>query len=188
MKKTLLVLAMALLIALPIFSLAAEEAALPETETIPVPATQYGRRWRQTAPQSRFEDADNDGICDNCGQAQNQNQNQGQNPDAPGFADENKDGVCDNFGTGQQGQGRRGNAAGCGQRVGRMGRRMGRGMRGNVQGQGQGQGQGRGFVDADGNGICDHAGSGRMQNQRPGQGNFGPCQGQCGGRPGRNRR
>ena len=173
MKKTLLILAMALLIALPAFGLAAEETAAPETETTPAPAAQYGRRWRQTAPQSRFEDADNDGICDNCGQAQ------GQNPDAPGFTDENKDGICDRYNTPLQGQGGQGRFSGRGQRMGRMNRmgRMGCGMRGNAQGQGQG----RGFVDADGDGVCDHFGT----NSQPSW-QLGP--GRPGGRPGRNRR
>ncbi len=172
MKKTLVILVMALLVALPVFGLAAEAPATPEAE--PTTAQPfYGRRWRQTVPeapattpQTAFEDADNDGICDNCGQPQ------GQNPAAPNFTDENQDGVCDNLGTENQGQGRQDRAVGRGRHM------SGRGM--------MGKGQGRNFVDANGDGLCDHAQNPGMRGRRPGQGQFAPSQ--PGARPGRNRR
>lgn len=122
MKKNLLILTLALLIALPVFSLAAEvtkpvtpqaEAAQTASETPEGQTTEaaplgrrQNRRFSQTAPetvvrQTGFADADQDGICDNCGQEQ------GKNTNAPNFIDENKDGVCDHFGTDGQGQGAR---------------------------------------------------------------------------------
>ena len=89
MKKNLMILTMALMIALPVFGLAADAAtpAAPEVqaaETTPVTPLggQFGRRWNQTnpdttVPQAGFVDADGDGVCDTCGNAQ------GTDPDAP---------------------------------------------------------------------------------------------------------
>ena len=200
MKKNLLILTLALLIALPVFGLAAE-ATTPaatevlETETTPVApyGGQNGRRWNQTAPgttvpQSGYVDDDNDGVCDICGNEQ------GKNPEAPNFLDENEDGVCDHFGTDQQGQGARDLQAMRGRMQKMMGRMqqmmgrmqnaqgrmqgmMGRGQRGqdDFQGrgqQGQGNVQGRNYADTNNDGVCDHF---DLDTQR----NFGP---------GRNRR
>ena len=128
MKKSLIIIALALIIALPVFGLAQETAAPAEesqtTGTMPY-GGQYGRRWNQTplegtedqtAPQpscgrgfgrqngageqSRFADENGDGVCDICGREQ------GKNAEAPGFTDENNDGVCDHLGTERQRQGR----------------------------------------------------------------------------------
>ena len=104
MKKSLIVIALALIIALPVFGLAQETAAPSEesqtTGTMPY-GGQYGRRWNQdplegTGQQARFVDENGDGICDICGNEQ------GKNTEAPGFTDENNDGVCDHLGTDQQ--------------------------------------------------------------------------------------
>ena len=128
MKKSLIVIALALIIALPVFGLAQETAAPSEesqtTGTMPY-GGQYGRRWNQaplegaedqtvpqspcgmgfgrlngTEEQSRFVDENGDGVCDICGNEQ------GKNAEAPGFTDENNDGVCDHLGTERQRQGR----------------------------------------------------------------------------------
>ena len=141
MKKNLIVIALALIIALPVFGLAQETAAPAEesqaTGTMPY-GGQYGRRWNQallegaedqTVPQrscgmgfgrlngaeeqSRFVDENGDGVCDICGREQ------GKNTEAPGFTDENNDGVCDHFDTEGQRQGRgrmRPMRGGCGMR------------------------------------------------------------------------
>ena len=143
MKKNLIVIALALIIALPVFGLAQETAAPAEesqtTQAMPY-GGQYGHRWNQaptqgaddqTAPQSpygfgrmnrgsaqaarqnRFVDENGDGVCDICGNEQ------GKNTEAPGFTDENNDGVCDHLGTDQQRQGRgrmRPMRGGCGMR------------------------------------------------------------------------
>lgn len=195
MKKTLLILVMALLVALPVFGLAAEVTTAPETQST-APAVQFGPRWRQTipavpaepadpaapavptAPWTGYVDADGDGVCDNCGQAQ------GQNPGAPGFTDADGDGVCDHLGTPMQ------------RRFAMGSRQMMRGramhMRSfapgaQMPGRGvQGTARGSNYVDADNDGVCDNLGTAPMQNMRPGQRNFAPAQ--PGVRPGRNRR
>ncbi len=147
MKKNLIILTLALLIALPLFGLAAD-AATPETAQLQAAQTaplggQYGRRRSQTpvtpdttAPRGSFVDADDDGKCDICGLEQ------GKNTSAPGFIDNDKNGVCDNLGTDQQGQGR-----------GQTGR--GKGLQGNAQGGN--------YVDADNNGVCDNLGTATRQ-------------------------
>ena len=108
MKKNLIVIALALIIALPVFGLAQETAAPAEesqiTGTMPY-GGQYGRRWNQTplegtGQQARFVDENGDAICDICGNEQ------GKNTEAPGFTDDNNDGVCDHLGTQGQRQGR----------------------------------------------------------------------------------
>lgn len=141
MKKNLIVIALALIIALPVFGLAQETASPAEESqaagTMPY-GGQYGRRWNQaplegvedqTVPQSpcgmgfgrlngaeeqsRFADENGDGFCDICGNEQ------GKNTEAPGFIDDNNDGVCDHLGTDQQVQGRgqmRPMGGGCGMR------------------------------------------------------------------------
>ena len=179
MKKNLLILTLALLIALPVFGLAAEATtpATPEvleTETTPTApyGRQNGRRWNQTAPgttvpQSGFVDADNDGVCDIFGNEQ------GKNPDAPNFLDENKDGICDHFGTDQQGQGVRSMQAMRGRMQQMMGRRQnaqgrGKGMMDRGQ-QGQGNVQGRNYADANNDGVCDHFGTDFQRNFGPGR-------------------
>ena len=178
MKKNLLILTLALLIALPVFGLAADATTpvVPEvqaTETTTL-GGQYGPRWRQTTPegttpQTGLVDANNDGICDNCGSEQ------GKNTDAPGFIDENKDGVCDHFGTNQQGRGQglmQGMRGRMHQMMGRMQQMMGRnqqtqgrgqGMMGSGQ-QGQGNVQGQNYADTNNDGVCDHFGTGTQQN------------------------
>ncbi len=181
MKKNLLILTLALLCALPVFGLAADATApvAPEvqaTETTPAAPLggQYGPRWRQaspdtTAPQTGYADANNDGICDNCGNEQ------GKNTDAPNFLDENKDGVCDHFGTDRQGQGQgrmQGMRGRMQQMMGRMQQMMGRNQQAQDRGQGmmgrgqQGQGnvQGQNYADTNNNGVCDHFGTGTQQN------------------------
>ena len=178
MKKNLMILTMALMIALPVFGLAADAAtpAAPEVqaaETTPVTPLggQFGRRWNQTnpdttVPQAGFADADGDGVCDTCGNAQ------GTDPSSPNYIDENKDGVCDHFGTDEQGQGqgrmqemrgRMQQMMGRGQEMrGRMQQTMGRGQNAQGRGQGmmglgvQGNTQGSNYLDADNDGVCDH--------------------------------
>lgn len=102
MKKNILILTLALMIALPVFGLAAEVVTAPAAETTVPLGQQYGPRWRQsapaTAPQTNYVDADNDGVCDVCGNVP------GTNADAPGYVDADNDGVCDHFGTDLQGQ------------------------------------------------------------------------------------
>lgn len=100
MKKNALILALALLVALPLFGLAAETAIAPveETPAATLPAgARFGRRWSQapaegTAPYG-FTDENADGVCDVCGMEQ------GRNTQAPGFVDADGDGVCDHSGT-----------------------------------------------------------------------------------------
>ena len=178
MKKNLMILTMALMIALPVFGLAADAAtpAAPEVqaaETTPVTPLggQYGRRWNQTnpdttVPQAGFVDADGDGVCDTCGNAQ------GTDPSSPNYIDENKDCVCDRFGTDEQGQGQgrmqemRGRMQQMMGRMqemrGRMQQTMGRGQNAQGRGQGmmgwgvQGNAQGSNYLDADNDGVCDH--------------------------------
>ena len=178
MKKNLMILTMALMIALPVFGLAADAAtpAAPEVqaaETTPVTPLggQFGRRWNQTnpdttVPQAGFVDADGDGVCDTCGNAQ------GTDPDAPNYIDENKDGVCDHFGTDEQGQGQgrmqemRGRMQQMMGRMqemrGRMQQTMGRGQNAQGRSQGmmglgvQGNTQGSNYLDANNDGVCDH--------------------------------
>jgi hypothetical protein len=144
MKKNLIILTLALVIALPVFGLAVAElttSVAPEvqtTETTPV----------ATAPQTGFLDADNDGVCDNCGNAL------GTNSDAPNYIDENNDGVCDHFGTTLQGQ-----------RQGRMQGMMGRGQGMMARGQqGQGNTQCPNYADVNNDGVCDNLGTGTQQN------------------------
>ena len=156
MKKNLIIYTLALLIALPVFGLAAAElttSVAPEVQaTESVPET--------TAPQTGFLDANNDGVCDNCGNVL------GTNSDAPNYIDENKDGVCDYFGTAQQGQGQ-----GRFQSMrGRMQQMMGRGqgmMGGGRQGLSNVQGQN--YADANNDGVCDHFGTSTQQNVSPGR-------------------
>ena len=178
MKNNLMILTMALMIALPVFGLAADAAtpAAPEVqaaETTPVTPLggQFGRRWNQTnpdttVPQAGFVDADGDGVCDTCGNAQ------GTAPSSPNYIDENKDGVCDRFGTDEQGQGqgrmqemrgRMQQMMGCMQEMrGRMQQTMGRGQNAQGRGQGmmgrgvQGNAQGSNYLDANNDGVCDH--------------------------------
>lgn len=187
MKKLTILLAIALMLALPVLGLA-ETAAAPETTEIPevteTPAwgMGWGRgRWNQQAPAEvpqapGFVDENQDGVCDTCGQTP------GQNPQAPGFTDENADGVCDHFGTDAQFQGRAGMMQGrsrMAQRGMRMAQGRGRGMMGqgrtqmmrgrmhNAQGQNS---QGPNFADANQDGICDFFQN--NNNTRPG-GRFG---------------
>ena len=178
MKKNLMILTMALMIALPVFGLAADAAtpAAPEVqaaETTPVTPLggQYGRRWNQTnpdttVPQAGFVDADGDGVCDTCGNEQ------GKNTSAPNYIDENKDGICDHFGTDRQGrgQGRMQEMRGRMQQMmgrmqemrGRMQKMMGRGQNAQGRGQGmmgrgvQGNAQGSNYLDANNDGVCDN--------------------------------
>ena len=178
MKKNLMILTMALMIALPVFGLAADAAtpAAPEVqaaETTPVTPLggQFGRRWNQTnpdttVPQAGFVDADGDGVCDTCGNAQ------GTDPSSPNYIDDNKDGVCDHFGTDEQGQGQgrmqemRGRMQKMMGRMqemrGRMQQTMGRGQNAQGRGQGmmglgvQGNTQGSNYLDADNDGVCDY--------------------------------
>ncbi|HSK68570.1 MAG TPA: hypothetical protein VLA21_04860 [Candidatus Limnocylindria bacterium] len=147
MKKSIIILALALLVALPVFGLSAEEApAVTEETQTAAPANQYGRRWTQAPAQQagrgmarrnqtpaqgwnagspRFVDENSDGVCDLCGNAQ------GQNGSGPRFTDENNDGVCD--------------------------------LCGNAQGTNP---NAPGFTDADGDGVCDNLGSGRQGGMR----------------------
>ena len=178
MKKNLMILTMTLMIALPVFGLAADAAtpAAPEVqaaETTPVTPLggQFGRRWNQTnpdmtVPQAGFVDADGDGVCDTCGNAQ------GTDPSSPNYIDENKDGVCDRFGTDEQGQGQgrmqemRGRMQQMMGRMqemrGRMRQMMGRGQNAQGGGQGmmglgvQGNTQGSNYLDANNDGVCDY--------------------------------
>ncbi len=163
MKKNLMILTLALLIALPVFGLAADATATaaPEVQAIDATPTaplggQYGRRWNQAAPNmtvpaSGFVDVDGDGVCDNCGNAL------GTNPEAPNYIDENKDGVCDHFGTDEQGKGQMQGA-----------QERGRGMKGrNQQAQGkgtQGNAQGHYYADANNDGVCDNLASNVQRN------------------------
>ena len=195
MKKNLIALTLALLMALPVLGLAADVTApvTPEvqaTQTAPL-GGQYGRRWNQTAPettapQAGFVDAYKDGICDNCGAEQ------GKNTDAPNYIDENKDGICDHFGTDTQGQGQSRMQAMRGrmqQMMGRMHQMQGRmqqmmGRMQNAQGRGQGmmgpnqQAQVQGaqgnaqcpnYADADNDGVCDNLGTDLQRNFGPGR-------------------
>ncbi len=158
MKKNLMIFTLALLIAMPVFGLAAVTVptAAPEVQTADAtPADpfsrQYGRRWNQVAPDTTgpaasFVDADGDGVCDNCGNAL------GTNPDSPNHIEENKDGVCDHLGTDEQGQGHMQAAQGRGQDM--------RGHHQQAQGlRVQGNAQGKDYADANNDGVCDNLGS-----------------------------
>ena len=178
MKKNLLILTLALLVALPVLGLAADltPATTPETQT--AAPILYGPRWRQnatpatTVPQTGYVDADNDGICDNCGNVQ------GTNPEAPGFIDGNKDGICDHFGTDEQGQrqGRMQTMRGhMRQTIGRMQNLQGRSRQAQGRGQGmmgrgvQGNAQGQNYADANNDGVCDNFGIDTQRNFGPGR-------------------
>ncbi len=115
--------------------------------------------WRRGAGRG-FVDADGDGVCDRF-------PSRGRDPSSPGFVDGDGDGVCDNYQARASGPGRgggrrggRGWAGGRGWGRGRgagWGRGWGRGQ--GVQpgpGWGRGRGAGPAFVDADGDGVCDH--------------------------------
>ena len=151
MKKNLIVIALALIIALPVFGLAAGAEALPEeTQTIAY-GGQFGRRWNQTALQATVTEtlpaAETPAAPlggqysrrwnQTSPQAQQQpaftDENkdgvcdicgmvQGTNKEAPGFTDTDGNGVCDNLGTDQQYQGRMGTMRGMGQ--GQKGRQV----------------------------------------------------------------
>lgn len=155
MKKKLFVLALTLILALPLLGLA-QDAATPEAEDQTTAAPYGNRRGRgaQEAPADRFQDENEDGLCDLCGQKPGENKN------APGFVDENGDGQCDHFGTDEQYQGRSQNfgrgrsqrqmgcSGQCGQGGRGQGRRMGGGRNGcprmqNANPNGQGMGSGR---------------------------------------------
>lgn len=138
MKKNALILTLALLIALPVFGLAAGLATVPTDET-------------QSTPPYGFTDEDNNGFCDVCGNEQ------GKNTGAPNFTDADGDGVCDHLGTQLQGQGNGGMQKGQGR--GNQGASKGQSfvdadgdgacdnLGTDLQGQGQGQqsrGGGRG--------------------------------------------
>ena len=176
MKKNLIILTLALLIALPVLGLAADVSTpvtpeLQATGTTPL-GGQYGRRWNQTPvtpnttiPQSNYVDADNDGICDICGVEQ------GKNIDAPNYIDENKDGLCDHYGTDLQGQGTRNMQS----MRGRNQQAQGQGAQGNMQSmrgrnqQAQGQGvqgnvKGLNYADTNNDGVCDNFGTDTQQN------------------------
>ena len=132
MKKNLIVLTLALLIALPVLGLAADVTA-PEVQTAQTAPLggQNGRRWNQ-APQAQAPQ-------DQAPQAQAPAARQGN------YVDANNNGVCDNYGTDLQGQG---------------GNRQGKGGGQNAQGKGvQGSAQGQSFADANGDGVCDNLGS-----------------------------
>ena len=174
MKKNLIALTLALLIALPVLGLAADVTApvTPEAQAVQTaPET--------TAPRTGFVDADKDGICDNCGAEQ------GKNTEAPNYIDENKDGVCDHFGTDAQGQGQGRMQAMRGrmqQMMGRMQQMQGRmqnargrgqGMMGpnqQIQGQGtQGNAQCPNYADANNDGVCDNFSNDLQRNFGPGR-------------------
>lgn len=109
MKRTFLILTLALALTLPLLGLveapAASETEVPAEEILVPQGRQAGRRWNMpgqdmpTPPAGRFIDENNDGVCDLCGNEP------GKNAQAPGFVDENNDGVCDHFGTDAQRQG-----------------------------------------------------------------------------------
>lgn len=130
MKKNLIMIALALIIALPVFGLAQEAAASAEesrtTQTLPS-GGQYGRRWNQAPVEEAQGQAAPQRLCGmgfgrrnrGTGQAARQNRfvdgnqdgvcdicgnEQGKNTEAPGFTDENNDGVCDHLGIDQQRQ------------------------------------------------------------------------------------
>ncbi len=164
MKKNALIFALALLIALPIFGLAAEAATAPALEPQSAPTTalggQYGRRWNQVPaqndPQNGFVDADSDGLCDLCGNEQ------GKNTGAPNFVDSDLNGVCDHFGTELQGQGNARMQAASGFSRGMM-------AKGNAQqAGGRGNPQGQNYIDENNDGQCDIFAAGGQRN--PGRG------------------
>lgn len=148
MKKRMLLMALALLLALPALGLAAEVAdvpeaeAAPEVETAPEDTFPYGMmRWhrRNTAPDQTEPSVPFGRGPGRWYQApvaplpfadENEDgicdvcgREPGKNPKASGFVDEDGDGICDHLGAEQQLQGR-------------MGMRMprGRGMRGHMRG------------------------------------------------------
>lgn len=102
MKKTLLLLALTLALALPLLGLAAQTVLEPENTAPRYGQTGMGRGWgARQAPLTGeaplgFVDENKDGLCDGCGKAQ------GTNTEASGFLDQNRDGVCDNLGTDRQ--------------------------------------------------------------------------------------
>lgn len=170
MKKKLIVLSLALMLALPVLGLAGETDAQAPNE---LPAV--GRRWRWNPPTSStptetpapgFVDENNDGICDVCGQQQ------GTNPNAPGFVDENKDGVCDHLGTDQQGQNNLRNRlhakrARMQQAQGGRGRQQQPGRNAAGQAPGRNTVQGRNYQDGNKDGVSDNLSTQRQQRQQP---------------------
>ncbi len=181
MKKNVLILALALLIALPVFGLAAEAATAPaeETQTVTPYGGQYGRRFNQAPALETEEQAD---PVTPYGRQSVRRWNQAPAQTAPSvpygkgfsrwnqgpalampqyrFTDENKDGVCD--------------------------------LCGNEQGKNT---QAPGFTDEDKDGVCDYLGTdqqrqgrGQMQSMRGGRGHKGMQPGQQNFGGGRHRR
>lgn len=119
---------------------------------------------RTAAACAGFADADNDGVCDNCGAA-------AQGTHHRGYVD--ADGVCDNYAAGTC----PGNGNGCGA--------YGRGGYVDADGDGvcdnygtaRGAGTGQGYVDANGDGVCDNYAAGACpgNGQGNGCGNGGAC-------------
>lgn len=158
MKKKMLLLVLALLLALPVLGLAAESTEIPKAETVPEsetapettvpfgmmrwhrrnstpgqadPSVPFGsgqRRWNQ-APGNLLPFADENGD----GLCDVCGREPGTNPQSPGFTDEDGDGVCDHLGTGRQPQGRMGmRGLRCGGMRGPMRRGAGQNNRGTT--------------------------------------------------------
>ena len=147
MKKKLIVLSLALMLALPVLGLAGETDAQAPNE---LPAV--GRRWRRNPPTSSTPTETS----------------------APGFVDENKDGVCDPLGTDQQGQNNLRNRlhakrARMQQAQGGRGRQQQPGRNAASQAPGRNTVQGRNYQDGNNDGVSDSFG-GRHQQQPNGRG------------------
>ena len=93
-----------------------------------------------------FVDEDGDGVCDQMGTRGNRYQDEDADGVCDNFVDEDGGGVCDMMGAGQaEGRGRAGSA--------QFGR--GQGRRGMMHSQGMAACGGTGFLDEDGDGVCD---------------------------------
>lgn len=188
MKNKLFVLALVLMMALPVFGLAAEitatenptpaaEAEVPEqaaeeteqpaeeTEQEAVPAEQVDLPTGRRQGRGRQAMAPQAGFTDENEDSvcDNCGKARGQNPEAPSFTDADGDGVCDHRS----------------ERAPRQGRMGGRRMRSQMPGM-RGMQRGNNFVDENADGVCDHPGT------APAREGFGPGNRPMG--PGRNRR
>ncbi|NLD35201.1 MAG: hypothetical protein GX653_09865 [Clostridiales bacterium] len=183
MKTRVLILMLALSLALPVLSLAAEAtqpatapAATEQAEQTADTTAPFGmgrnRRWNAapTAPGTNYADENNDGVCDNCGQP-GQAPGRGQGPN---FTDENNDGVCDHFADGNMAMMRRKMQRSA--MAGMRGRKsFGPGMQGRPgmgarPGMGQApNAQGPNYADENNDGVCDNLPSTQPAQRGPGR-------------------
>ncbi len=166
MKKNLIALTLALLMALPVLGLAADVTA-PVTPEVQAAQTaplggQYGRRWSQTAPETTAPQADASALLSPETGTDAQDQDENNIQAMRGRMQKMMGRMQEMQGHMQEMQGRMQNAQGRGQ--GRMGRNQ------QAQGRGaQGNAQGPNYADANNDGVCDNLGTDTQRNIGPGR-------------------